>query len=332
MCINGLTNMGADMAAWTGHEEQNAKRGIRAVTGTRSPADHIVPPLTAAQKKLLKTEYKKAAARMHSGVSPAWGRAAVRALKSGAMGAEGHRKRPASASRPMAPRDNKLSWSLAAAGAFVACFAFVVGVRPGDRPIAVEIINASKTTGLEITSTVTEFTHPQTVVPVKVAAVTAGGDRGADFLNLDAAPLLPVAVVEPFHGSPDPTPSIELRPNVSLAASTDVVRPAELKKASFVGMWGGDSSACSSQNKRRLIPTVIDQEGARAGETVCNFKKIKEVAEGWNMVASCSNPRERWTSNVQLKLRDDRLTWTSKRGSQSYVRCSPGVMVAQVVP
>ena len=50
------------------------------------------------------------------------------------------------------------------------------------------------------------------------------------------------------------------------------------------------------------------------------------------MVASCSNPRERWTSNVQLKLRDDGLTWTSKRGSQSYVRCSPGVMVAQVMP
>ena len=331
MCINGLTNMGADMAAWTGHEEQNAKLGIRAVTGTRSPADHIVPPLTAAQKKLLKTEYKKAAARMHSGVSPAWGRAAVRALKSGAMGAEGHRKRPASASRPTAPRDNKLSWSFAAAGAFVACFAFVVGVRPGDRPIAAEIINASKTADLEITSTVTEFTHPQTVVPVKVVAVTGGGGRGADSLNSDAAPLLPVAG-EPFHGSPDPTPSIELRRNVSLAASTDVVRPAEVKKTSFVGMWGGDSSACSSQNKRRLIPTIIDQEGARAGETVCKFKKMNEVADGWNMVASCSNPRERWTSNVQLKLRDDRLTWTSKRGSQSYVRCSPGVMVAQVMP
>ena len=327
MSINGLTNMGADMAAWTGHEEQTAKFGIRAVTRTRSPADHIVPPLTAAQKKLLKAEYKKAAARMHNGVSPAWGRAAVRALKSGAMGAEGHRKRPASASRPMAPRDNKLSWSLAAAGAFVACFAFVVGVRPGDRPIAAEIINASTTAGLEITSTVTEFTHPQTVVPVKVVAATRGGDRAADSLNSDAAPLR----------SPDPTPSIELRPNVSLAASTDVIRPTtagapELKKTSFVGMWGGDSSACSSQNKRRLIPTVIDQEGARAGETVCRFKKIKEVAEGWNMVASCSNPRERWTSNVQLKLRDDRLTWTSKRGSQSYVRCSPGVMVAQVMP
>jgi hypothetical protein len=324
------------MAAWTGHEEQIAKFGIRAVTGTRSPVDHIVPSLTAAQKKLLKTEYKKAAARMHSGVSPAWGRAAVRALKSGAIGAEGRRKRPALASRPMAPHDNKLSWSFAAAGAFVACFACVLGVRPGDRPIAAEIIDASKTVGVEITSTVAEFTHPQTVVPVKVVAVTGGGHRGADAFNSDDAPVLPVGV-EPLRGSPAPTPSIELRPNVSLAASTDVIRPAtvgapELRKTSFVGVWGGDSTACSSQNKRRLIPTIIDQEGARAGETVCKFEKMKEVADGWKMVASCSNPRERWTSNVQLKLRDDRLTWTSKRGSQSYVRCSPGVIVAQIMP
>ena len=203
MSINGLTNMGADMAAWTGHEEQTAKFGIRAVTGTRSPVDHIVTPLTAAQKKLLKTEYKKAAARMHNGVSPAWGRAAVRALKSEAMGAEGRRKRRASASRPMAPHDKKLSWSFAAAGAFVACFACVVGVRPGDRPIAAEIIDASKTVGLEVTSIVAEFTHPQTVVPVKVVAATGGGDRGADLLNSDARAWQAVDASRPRFASLD---------------------------------------------------------------------------------------------------------------------------------
>jgi hypothetical protein len=47
----------------------------------------------------------------------------------------------------------------------------------------------------------------------------------------------------------------------------------------------------------------------------------------WSRYAQIS--AERWTANVSLRVEGERLTWTSKRGSQKYVRCTPGVMMAQ---
>jgi len=94
-------------------------------------------------------------------------------------------------------------------------------------------------------------------------------------------------------------------------------------------MWGADQSACSTRNTKRLLPTIIDADGARAGETFCRFKKKQETQSGWNVVANCSNGRERWVANVRLKVQGERLTWSSERGSQAYVRCEPGMTVAQ---
>jgi hypothetical protein len=48
------------------------------------------------------------------------------------------------------------------------------------------------------------------------------------------------------------------------------------------------------------------------------------------MVATCSDQRSRWTANVRLEIRGDRLTWSSERGSQTYVRCRQGQLYAQV--
>jgi hypothetical protein len=103
----------------------------------------------------------------------------------------------------------------------------------------------------------------------------------------------------------------------------------ERKDVSFVGLWGAGASACSARNQRGLILTVIDNEGARAGDTFCRFKRKRAVPGGWDVVASCASARERWTTNVKLRLEGERLVWTSRRGAQSYVRCSPGVMFAQ---
>ena len=100
-------------------------------------------------------------------------------------------------------------------------------------------------------------------------------------------------------------------------------------KPTYAGMWGADQSACSTRNRKRLLPTMIDTDGARAGETFCRFKKKQETQSGWNVVANCSNGRERWVANVRLKIQGERLTWSSERGSQAYVRCEPGMTVAQ---
>jgi hypothetical protein len=100
--------------------------------------------------------------------------------------------------------------------------------------------------------------------------------------------------------------------------------------ASFVGIWGADASACSARlNRTGLLPAVIDDEGAFAGETSCAFKSRKQVAGAWQVVAACANARSRWTANIRLAVAGNRLTWSSQRGSQTYVRCERGPMMAE---
>jgi len=120
-----------------------------------------------------------------------------------------------------------------------------------------------------------------------------------------------------------PTPSEANAPMIQVATI------GGQRKPTYAGMWGADQSACSTRNRKRLLPTMIDADGARAGETFCRFKKKQESQSGWNVVANCSNGRERWVANVRLKVQGERLTWSSERGSQAYVRCEPGMTVAQ---
>jgi len=105
----------------------------------------------------------------------------------------------------------------------------------------------------------------------------------------------------------------------------------ELPEA-FVGIWGVDATACSPRlNRKGFLPAVIDREGAWAGETFCTFERKKHTAEGWNVVASCSNTHDRWTANVRLIINGDQLTWTSERGSQNYLRCQSGMSMARAL-
>jgi peptidoglycan hydrolase-like protein with peptidoglycan-binding domain len=100
--------------------------------------------------------------------------------------------------------------------------------------------------------------------------------------------------------------------------------------AAFVGIWGIDASACSPRlNRKGFLPAVIGGEGAWAGETFCTFERKKRIASGWDVVANCSNTHDHWTANVRLIINGNQLTWTSERGSVSYLRCQPGLGVAR---
>jgi hypothetical protein len=101
------------------------------------------------------------------------------------------------------------------------------------------------------------------------------------------------------------------------------------KKDAIVGVWAPDGGTCSARNFREgLLPTVLNTDGAWAGDTFCLFTKQQQTETGWRVVAKCQNPRERWTSNVRLTVSENRLTWASKRGTQSYTRCAPDVLMA----
>ena len=98
---------------------------------------------------------------------------------------------------------------------------------------------------------------------------------------------------------------------------------------SFVGIWATDARACSALDRSGFLLTVIDTDGARAGETLCTFESKRQTKLGWDVVARCSNSHERWTANVSLSVKDNRLSWKSQRGTQTYLRCQREEMMAQ---
>lgn len=183
---------------------------------------------------------------------------------------------------------------LATAGALLTCFAIVLNV--GD---------FGKTAKRESVLANTE----RTTSPIPVVLVTDGLSVQA---TGDSAPIR--APIEP-SSAPD------------IGGTTTPHAPVN---ATIVGVWAPDASACSLHNFREgLLPTVVNMEGAWAGETFCIFKNQKQTKTGWRVVAHCSNAQEHWTTLVRLTIKGDRLIWASKRGTQAYSRCAPAFLMAE---
>lgn len=106
--------------------------------------------------------------------------------------------------------------------------------------------------------------------------------------------------------------------------------PAAPPRASIIGIWAPDASSCSLRDFRQgLLPTIINTDGAWAGETFCTFTNLKQTPTGWRLVANCVNAEEQWTAQVRLMIKGDRLTWASGRGTQVYRRCTPDFRTAE---
>jgi hypothetical protein len=121
--------------------------------------------------------------------------------------------------------------------------------------------------------------------------------------------------------------AVDIQPNSLPVGLPD---PAAQPSTTIVGIWAPDAGACSVRNFRDgLLPTIINMDGAWAGETACIFSNQKQTETGWRVVANCSNSREQWSTQVRLTIRGDRLKWTSKRGTQDYTRCAPDFLLAK---
>ena len=123
----------------------------------------------------------------------------------------------------------------------------------------------------------------------------------------------------------------EFEARLRSGASDAPVQAAESTKSMVVaGVWAPDASACvSTQNRKRLIPAVITADGASAGDTFCAFKRKKPTESGLDVVANCSNAKQRWTARVRLTVNGNRLVWSSERGTQAYLRCEPHLRMAE---
>jgi predicted RNase H-like HicB family nuclease len=128
--------------------------------------------------------------------------------------------------------------------------------------------------------------------------------------------------VEGERSSPEPIKASIQAPS---EATSDLT-----KRDIVVGVWSPEGGVCSARDfQRGVLPAVISADGAWAGDTFCVFRKKQQTESGWRVLAECSSPREHWTSNVRLSVSENRLVWTSQRGTETYARCAADVLMAQ---
>jgi peptidoglycan hydrolase-like protein with peptidoglycan-binding domain len=94
------------------------------------------------------------------------------------------------------------------------------------------------------------------------------------------------------------------------------VKVANTSDLSFIGGWGNDPAEC------RESPIKITARRADAFGTACEFRSTqRESSNVWRLRAECSSKTERWNANIQLTVSTSKLTWSSERGTTTYVRC-----------
>jgi hypothetical protein len=158
------------------------------------------------------------------------------------------------------------------------------------------------------------------------------------FVALEASPLA-VGVMradvsapagEAVETPPERAEAEAVAPAVEAAAKEESPSAADraeerraARPASLAGTWGPSPAACSARAaaRTRWLPMTITDREARAGETVCSFRRLSATGNTWTARADCAGPRGRWTSSVRLRVEGGTLSWTSERGVQRYVRC-----------
>jgi hypothetical protein len=92
--------------------------------------------------------------------------------------------------------------------------------------------------------------------------------------------------------------------------------------ASFVGGWGVDQAQCQQRTAAGQSPLTISDRSAEAFGAVCDFISTqRETLRSWRIQATCRHNGAYWNANIHFTLRGNRLTWSSERGTITYVRC-----------
>lgn len=131
------------------------------------------------------------------------------------------------------------------------------------------------------------------------------------------------------HGTPQAAAHLAETRAMPAEAAAQPVRtaalpePAMAERLDHVGVWGPNAAACGAPHRRRgYYQATITSERARAGRTICTFHDGRRIGNAWVTSAECSDRGRHWSSQVRLVVDGDRLTWSSAKGTTSYVRCS----------
>jgi len=93
-------------------------------------------------------------------------------------------------------------------------------------------------------------------------------------------------------------------------------KAANASDISFIGGWGVDVAEC------RESPITITARRAEAFGTACEFHSTqRENSNVWRLRAECASKTERWNANIRFTVSTSKLTWSSERGTTTYVRC-----------
>jgi len=96
--------------------------------------------------------------------------------------------------------------------------------------------------------------------------------------------------------------------------------PAVRADPTFIGDWTEDIGQCRTGRK---APLVISFHAAKTATGECDFGAVApEAANRWRVTAICAAQGDFWRANIALKLREPKLTWSSERGTVTYVRCT----------
>jgi hypothetical protein len=100
-------------------------------------------------------------------------------------------------------------------------------------------------------------------------------------------------------------------------ASREVVPASK----TFIGGWAEGTDQCRSDGDQSA-PIVISSRAAKTEGGECDFRSIKREGAGhWRVEAVCTSEGNSWNATIDLKLSSPNLTWTSERGTTTYVRC-----------
>jgi hypothetical protein len=89
----------------------------------------------------------------------------------------------------------------------------------------------------------------------------------------------------------------------------------------FAGGWALRSSDCFKGTDGKA-PAIITEKRAEAFGGICTFNSVQRVTDGWMAQAVCTVNNQSWNSNIKLEVNGNKLSWSSEKGSQIYVRCT----------
>jgi hypothetical protein len=208
--------------------------------------------------------------------------------------------------------------------------------------------SSTTSTQIELAATPAPVTPAEPVVPTEatVASATATAVVASEPAPVASTPPQTETTATPLESAPAPADAavaaVAAEPAV-LSAVAELPPPIEVASlshfavqvsavepdADVVGLWAPDASSCSMHSFRQgLLPTIINTEGAWAGETFCMFKTRKPTESGWRVLAECTSGGDQWTAQVRLSLKGQHLIWESKRGRQVYTRCGSDLRMA----